>query len=88
MIFLALGMMAGAASRIGTINEQRRKYNFNPTDPITDRETAAKLRLPTAALFTFRSLVIDYLWIRADNLKDEGQYFDAMLCPILRGAQR
>ncbi|MFC1782113.1 hypothetical protein ACFL02_00840 [Planctomycetota bacterium] len=78
LIFLGLVMMAGAASRIGTINKQRIKYNFDPTDPITDRETAAKLRLPTVALFTFRSLLIDYLWIRAENLKDQGQYFDAM----------
>lgn len=40
-------------------------------------QDTSDLRLPTAALFVFRSLAIDYLWIRAENLKQQGQYFDA-----------
>jgi hypothetical protein len=78
LILAGLSMLGAAAWRIGPIKEMRRQYDFDPVDPLTDRQTASQLRLPTVALFTFRSLAIDYLWIRADNLKDEGQYFDAM----------
>ncbi len=42
------------------------------------QELASEIRIPTAALFAFRSLAIDYLWIRAEKLKQEGQYFDAL----------
>ncbi len=33
--------------------------------------------LATAALGTFRGLAVDALWVRADALQDQGQYFEA-----------
>ncbi|KPK77040.1 MAG: hypothetical protein AMJ79_04605 [Phycisphaerae bacterium SM23_30] len=78
LIFLGLALLAGAAARLGAIKQLRREYDFDPADAVTDQQTASQLQIPTLALFTFRSLAIDYLWIRADTLKNEGQYFDAM----------
>jgi len=78
LILLSLVLLAAAASRIARINELRTDFGLESTNPLKDRQFAAGLRIPTIALFTFRSLAINYLWIRADNLKNEGQYFDAL----------
>lgn len=37
----------------------------------------AHVALTTAALGTFRGLAVDVLWIRADELQNQGQYFEA-----------
>jgi len=71
-------MLAAAGSRINPIKQLRRSYDFDPSDPIQDKKIAAELQLPLFSLSIFRSLAIDYLWIRADNLKNNGQYFDAL----------
>jgi hypothetical protein len=75
---LAVAFLAGAASRLETIHDMRKEYKLQTVNPLKDREVASELRLPLVVLSTFRSLAIDYLWIRADNLKQEGQYFDAL----------
>ena len=75
---LGLGLLALAASRIERISQLRRELEIENVNPLQDTQIASELRLPTVALFTFRSLAINYLWIRADNLKQEGQYFDAL----------
>ena len=71
-------MLIGAATRLKPLKQMRRDYDFDPVDPLHDKEAAAQLRIPTEALFTLRSLLINYFWIRADTLKMEGQYFDAI----------
>jgi len=78
LILLALALMVLAAGRIGPITNLRRQYDIEPINPFADAEVTSDLRIPTVAFFTFRSIAIDYLWIRADNLKQEGQYFDAL----------
>ncbi|MBN2130519.1 MAG: hypothetical protein JW741_13545 [Sedimentisphaerales bacterium] len=75
---LAALLLAGGAWRLDKLKELRRTYNLDPADMRTEAEMAARLRVPTVALSIFRSLAIDYLWIRADNLKQQGQYFDAL----------
>ena len=80
-ILLALvgaGFWAAAATRLVPLYEMRREYNLQSKNPLQDPNMASELRLPPVVLFTFRALAIDYLWIRADNLKDAGQYFDAL----------
>ena len=77
-VIAAGAMLAVAAWRIPKIVELRKDYELDLANPLVGQEIASELRLPTIALFTFRSLAIDYLWIRADNLKQEGQYFDAL----------
>ena len=78
LFILCLGMLAAAGSRINPIKQLRRSYDLDPADPIQDKKIAAELQLPLFSLSIFRSLAIDYLWIRADTLKNAGQYFDAL----------
>ncbi len=75
---MGLALLVAAASRIDPVKQLRRQYNLDPTDPIAESQVASELSLPTPVLAVFRTLAIDYLWIRADNLKQEGQYFDAL----------
>ncbi len=78
LILLGVGLLATAVWRTGPINRMRQEYRIAITNPFEDEAMQAEFRIPTVALFTFRSLAIDYLWIRADELQHEGQYFDAL----------
>jgi hypothetical protein len=78
MVVMAVLLLASAAMLIGPIKDLRREYDFDPGDSLMDEDVASELRLPVAALSVFRSLAIDYLWIRAETLKEEGHHFDAL----------
>lgn len=78
LIVLAVALLAGAAWRIPSLSQLRDEYELETTNPFEDAAVVAEFPLPTVALFTFRSLAIDYLWLRADTLKTQGQYFDAL----------
>ena len=78
LFLLSVGFLAAGASRLRWIHTLRRDYKLEVANPLQDRDIASELRLPMVALFTFRSLAIDYLWIRADKLKTDGFYFDAL----------
>lgn len=78
LILLAAAILALAAWQIEPIQKQREVYDFEPRNPYMDEQVAAEFRLPLPALFIFRSLAINYLWMRADDLKNAGQYFDAL----------
>lgn len=78
LVMLGLLLLVGAGRLRQPIGQQRLDLGFDTVDPVADSEITTHLRIPTAALFTFRSLIINYLWIRADNLKNDGQYFDAL----------
>ena len=78
LVLLGVGFLFLAGTRLNTLSQLRRDYSLEPSDPFRDDEALSDLRIPTVALFTFRSLAIDYLWVRADTLKNDGQYFDAL----------
>jgi hypothetical protein len=78
LVLLGVGLLVFASVRINTIKQLRRDYDLDPADSYMDDEAAAQLGLPLPVFSIFRSLAIDYLWIRADNLKNAGQYFDAL----------
>ena len=78
LVILAVGFIALAAWRIPVVTELRRQYDLETANPLDQAEIVSELPIPTVALFTFRSLAIDYLWIRADTLKNKGEYFDAL----------
>ena len=78
LVTCAVCFLAAAAWRIPPINQLRSEHDLESTNPLDAGAVAGELPLPTVALFTFRSLAIDYLWIRADTLKNEGHYFDAL----------
>jgi len=77
-VVLAGGMAALSALQYPALSRQRQAYKLDLPSPKEGGRVASELRLPLGALFVFRSLAIDYLWIRADNLKNAGQYFDAL----------
>lgn len=77
-MLLAIALLAVAALQIEPIQQQRAANDFEPLNPYTDDDVTSEFRLPLPALFIFRSLAINYLWMRADDLKNAGQYFDAL----------
>jgi len=78
LLLVTLGLLVGASLQIPSINRDRREYKLEPSNPFLEGSATGELRIPNAALTVFRSLAINYLWMRADNLKNEGQYFDAL----------
>ena len=71
---LAVGLLVGAGIQLDSINRQRQDM-----DLIIDRPESVppSLAFATVATGAFRGLVVDVLWMRADRLKEEGQFFDA-----------
>ena len=78
LIGMAVLLLVSGAILTRPIKEMRRFHDFDPSDPLMDESVASELRLPVAALSVFRSLAIDYLWIREETLKQEGHHFDAL----------
>jgi hypothetical protein len=73
-IFLTIGLLITAGLQLDSINQQRQDMNLiiNPPENIPP-----SLVFATVATGAFRGLVVDILWMRADKLKEEGQFFDA-----------
>ena len=78
---VSLLAMVGAASALGPVqsrvNRSRADLELLPgEDPFEamPHDTA----LAVAALGSFRGIVVDYLWLRADNLKSEGKHYEAL----------
>ncbi|TKJ36370.1 MAG: hypothetical protein CEE38_11155 [Planctomycetes bacterium B3_Pla] len=73
-IVLAVGLCIAAGVQLDSINRQRMDMNL-----VIDRpeNIPPSLAFATVATGAFRGLVVDVLWMRADKLKEEGQFFDA-----------
>ncbi|MHC4205734.1 MAG: hypothetical protein ACYSTT_13855, partial [Planctomycetota bacterium] len=71
---LTVGLLIAAGAQLNSINRQRQDMGL-----IIDRPESMppSLAFATIATGAFRGLVVDVLWMRADRLKDEGQFFDA-----------
>ncbi|MBN2843344.1 MAG: hypothetical protein JXM68_09655, partial [Sedimentisphaerales bacterium] len=80
LTLLTASFVGGGAYMLPGLYQQRIDTEIDRVDHFGGeiQELATEIRIPTAALFAFRSLAIDYLWIRAEKLKQEGQYFDAL----------
>ncbi len=72
---IAAGMLITAGSRLDYINNQRKDMNLVITEPLENAPPS--LAFATVALGAFRGLIVDILWLRADRLKQEGQFFEA-----------
>ncbi|UCE48555.1 MAG: hypothetical protein JSW47_00090 [Phycisphaerales bacterium] len=70
----AIGLCIGAGSQLDSINRQRTDMNLVMDTP---ENIPPEMLWATVATGAFRGLVVDALWIRADRLKEEGQFFDA-----------
>jgi hypothetical protein len=73
-ILLAVGLFIGAGIQLDSINKQRQDMNLIIDKP---ENLPPSLIIATVATGAFRGLVVDILWMRADKLKEEGQFFDA-----------
>ena len=73
-IVLAAGLLIAAGLQLDPINRQRQVMGLIIDTP---ENMPPSLIFATIATGAFRGLVVDALWMRADRLKDEGQFFDA-----------
>jgi len=72
---LAVALLITAGSQLDYINSRRYEMKLISNVPLENAPPA--LAFATVAMGAFRGLVADILWIRADKLKEEGQFFDA-----------
>lgn len=72
---LSLGMLFSASMLINPIHENRTEMGLIQNEPLENAPPG--LTFATVAMGAFRGLVVDWLWIRADKLKEEGLFFDA-----------
>ena len=74
-IALAVVLLAAAGMQLDYINAKRRDMKLIINE--APENAPPSLAFATVAMGAFRGLVVDILWMRADRLKEEGQYFDA-----------
>ncbi|HAL45898.1 MAG: hypothetical protein A2Y12_05925 [Planctomycetes bacterium GWF2_42_9] len=74
-ILAAAGLMFVGSQRLDNINAQRSEMKLVMNEPLENAPPS--LAFATVALGAFRGLIVDVLWIRADQLKEEGKFFDA-----------
>jgi len=73
-IAAGIGLLIAAGVQLDPINRQRQDMGLIIDTPENIPPT---LVFATVATGAFRGLVVDALWMRADRLKEEGQFFDA-----------
>ncbi len=66
----------GAGAQLDNISAQREKLKIVANPAIENAPPS--LAFATVALGAFRGLIVDILWMRADKLKEDGQFFDAL----------
>lgn len=64
-----------ASGRVSPIQDARQEMGLVANEPLENAPPS--LAFATVAMGAFRGLVVDILWMRADNLKQEGKFFDA-----------
>jgi len=74
-IVLAAALLITAGMQLDYINSQRQKMRLISNEPLENAPPS--LAFATVAMGAFRGLVVDILWLRADRLKEQGQFFDA-----------
>ena len=73
-IVLAVVLLIAAGMQLDFINAKRQDMGLIVDKP---ENVPPSLAFATIATGAFRGLLVDALWIRADRLKEEGQFFDA-----------
>jgi len=71
----AAGLLFLGAQKLDRINTQRSEMKLVINEPLENAPPS--LAFATVALGAFRGLIVDVLWIRADQLKEDGKFFDA-----------
>ncbi len=73
-VVLAVALFLAAGTQLDFINSKREDMGLILDKP---ENVPPSLAFATVATGAFRGLLVDVLWIRADNLKEQGQFFDA-----------
>ncbi|MHC4721928.1 MAG: hypothetical protein ACYS6I_04375 [Planctomycetota bacterium] len=68
-------LLAGASMRLDSISSARQEMGLVSNEPLENAPPS--LAFATVAMGAFRGIVVDILWMRADKLKEQGQFFDA-----------
>ncbi len=74
-VVVAGGLLIAAGTQLDHINRQRETLGL--TINVATENMPPAMAFATVAMGAFRGLVVDILWMRADKLKEEGQFFDA-----------
>jgi len=74
-IILAVLFVTAAGLQLDYINSRRAEMQLIRNEPLENAPPS--LAFATVAMGAFRGLIVDVLWLRAEALKDEGQFFDA-----------
>ena len=74
-LVIAGALLYAAGAQLDYINAQRQEMGLVTNAPLENAPPS--LAFATVAMGAFRGLVVDILWMRADKLKEEGQFFDA-----------
>jgi len=74
-LVVAAGLLVVAGGQLDFINSQRKQMRLISNEPLENAPPS--LAFATVAMGAFRGLVVDVLWIRADRLKEQKQFFDA-----------
>jgi len=74
-LLIAVGLLLFAGEKLDYINVARKEMKLVINEPLENAPPS--LAFATIAMGAFRGLVVDILWIRADRLKEQGQFFDA-----------
>lgn len=72
-----VALILAASTRIPAINEGRRALNLMATADVT-RQAPPEYAFFIQAFGAFRSLIVNFAFIRLETLKEKGRYFDAM----------
>jgi hypothetical protein len=74
-LVIGVTLLTTAGNQLSYINTQRKQMNLVRNEPLENAPPS--LAFATVAMGAFRGLIVDILWIRADALKEKGQFFDA-----------
>ena len=74
-VLLGAAFLVAAQRQIGGIHNARQQMGLVANAPLENAPPS--LAFATVAMGAFRGLVVNILWMRADNLKMEGKFFDA-----------
>ncbi len=74
-IVLAASLFITAGMQLDFINSQRQEMKLIINEPLENAPPS--LAFTTVAMGAFRGLLVDILWLRADRLKEKGEFFDA-----------
>jgi hypothetical protein len=72
---LAASLLITAGMQLNFINSQRQQMKLIANEPLENAPPS--LVFATVAMGAFRGLLVDILWLRAESLKDKGEFFDA-----------